>query len=117
MIEVTAVVGNMEVVASGAIHVCGESIIAKVNGMGMEIKFIVDSSTSETKFYTRLDGNTLVLTLSNFFSALPEGQFEPNVVGFVDGRSLLMAFSVVTFDKDRFARLFSYTFYLGAENQ
>jgi len=115
MIEVTAEVGGLEVVASGLLHVYGKSIEAKVNGMDMQIVFISEGSPNDTKFATEVVGSKLVLKLQNFFSPFPEGQIEPTVMGVINGRSLLMAFSVVTVDKDNDARLFSYTFYLGAE--
>ena len=114
MIEVSAVVNGLEIVASGMFHVFSDTIHAKVSGMNMLIRFKSDSESSETRFYTELDGNTLVLNLENFSAPFPEGQFEPRPVGTVDGRSLFMAFTVSTLNKAKDARIFSYTFYLDA---
>lgn len=114
MIEVSAVVGGLDVVASGVLHISSDSINAKVNGMDLQIKFLTDAAESVTKYYTEVQGSTLVLNLQNFFSAFPEGQFEPTTIGIVRGRDLLMAFSVVTLNKEKEARIFTYTFYLGS---
>ncbi|WP_153010282.1 DUF6864 domain-containing function [Pseudomonas parafulva] len=115
MIEVSAVVGGLEVGATGVLHVYGHSIVAKINGMEMEIRFVSAEPASDTRFYTEVKEGTLFLNLQNFSSPFPEGQFEPTVIGTINGRALLMSFSVVTLDKSRDARLFTYTFYLGGE--
>ncbi|MEA3233204.1 hypothetical protein OP492_00860 [Pseudomonas mosselii] len=115
MIEVTASVDGLEVASSGVLQVCGNTIDAKVSGMDMKINFINGEPSNETKYFTSVEGRTLFLNLQNFTSPFPEGQFAPKEIGTVNGRSLLMAFSVMTLDVPTDSRIFNYTFYLGAQ--
>lgn len=116
MIEVTASVDGLEVAASGVLQLCHDTIDAKVHGMDMKIKFLTGEPQNETRYFTNVEGSTLILNLMNFTSPLPEGQFAPKEIGVINGRSLKMAFSVVTMDVPSNARVFTYTFYLGAQN-
>lgn len=116
MIEVTARVDGLEVAASGVLQLCHDTVDAKVNGMDMKIQFLSAEPHNETRYYTEVKGSTLFLNLQNFSSPFPEGQFAPKEVGNINGRSLMMAFSVVTLDAPSNARVFTYTFFLGAGN-
>lgn len=116
MIEVKANVNGLDVAASGVIQVSSDTVDLKVNGMDMQIRFLSAAPYYETRFNTLVQDGTLVLNLYNFNSLSCEGQLSPKVVGNIFGRSLLMAFSVVTLEKESNSRILTYTFYLGAQN-
>ncbi|AXA25689.1 DUF6864 domain-containing function [Pseudomonas putida] len=116
MIEVTASVDGLEVAASGVLQLCHDSVDAKVHGMDMKIRFVSGEPQNETRYFTEVKDSTLFLNLVNFSSPFPEGQFSPKEVGNINGRSLKMAFSVITLDVPTNARVFTYTFFLGGRN-
>ena len=113
-IQITAKVGEREVLTSGVAHVqnVGDLVVSINN---LNFRFIFKSDGGAPRYEGRVDGDMFVFELSNHNNSLGEGLFTPLDIAVLNGRIISMTYCVSTVDLSTNARRLEYAFYQGKE--
>ncbi len=111
-IAVQVMVGGLELIHSGLLHMDGETEVSISIG-DLKYTFVFKSDAGGARYESQASGMAMTINLFNFNNSLGEGKLKPIQVGYLNDRKLYLTFFGNTLVSEGSIRRFEYAFYFG----